>query len=189
MHSFFHIPSISLNFPSWDGAGNKLMQETKVERNAWKYGELSFGNHMLSCVFQYFTGRHDYCRIALLKNIFNSFSGIFKFWVIYSKKVCLRYRKEDIHTFVVSNFWYHRSVQSSGTTFVSALRFGEKFRDNNFRGKFCDLVICLCGVRVRASISLRCFPLNARKGQKWKKRLDCNHSHSFGRARRSVSLT
>lgn len=89
--------------------------------------------------------------------------------------MCLRYRKEEIHTFVVINYWYHSSVQSSGTTFVSALRFGEKFRDNNFRRKFCDLAICLCGVRVRTAI---CFLLNARNGEKLKKRLDWNEGQA-----------
>lgn len=34
VHSFFHIPSTSLNLLSRDGAGNKLVQKTKVERNA-----------------------------------------------------------------------------------------------------------------------------------------------------------
>lgn len=160
----------------WTDAGNK------GGRKVW--GAL-IGHHILSLLFKYFIGRYDYCRIALLRIIFNSSIGIFKFWIINSNKVCLRYRKEEIHTFVVSNYWYHRSVQSSGTTFVSALRFAEKCRDDNFRGKFCDFIICLCEVRVRTSTSLRCFLLNARNGQELKKRLDCNHS--FGRRSHSRS--
>lgn len=150
VRSFFHNPTTSLNFPSWDDAGNELMQETKVE---WNSEELSFGHDILPHLFQYFIGRHYYCRIALLKSIFNSSTDIFKFWIIYSKKMCVRCRKEEIHTFVVGNYWYHRSVQSSSTIFVSALHFADKFRDY-FRRKFCDFVICLCKVSVRTMIYL-----------------------------------
>lgn len=183
VHSFFHIPSISLNFPSWDGAGNELMQKTKVEGNAWKSGELSSGHHILSQLFQYFTGGHDYCRIALLKNICSSSIGIFKFWITYSKKVCLTYRKEEIHTFVASKYWYRRNVQSSGTTFVSALHFAEKFRDNNFKGKFCDFTICLWSLLGVSTECQKWAEVEEKAGLKW----DWNHSPCFGKVFHSRS--
>lgn len=86
---------------------------------------------MLSHVFQCFTGIYEYCRIARLKNIFNFYIGIFNFGMAYSKKI----RRKEVYTFVVTNYWHHKNIQNSSTSFVSVLHFADKFTDTTILGE------------------------------------------------------